>query len=84
MVFLFSIGCWSQSLSNGGGWSGSGGDTNLFKDNVWFFDKVSPYHIVYGNQLIITFPTMTYLISLRSLLKTGNHFSINMVFQIKL
>jgi Predicted Zn-dependent proteases len=42
MAFLFSIGCWSQSLSNGGGWSGSGGDTNLFKDNVWFLGQSEP------------------------------------------
>ncbi|MEE2744414.1 MAG: hypothetical protein VYD54_10925 [Bdellovibrionota bacterium] len=33
---IISSTSWSQSLSNGGGWSGSGGDTALFKDNVWF------------------------------------------------
>ena len=33
---VISSATWSQSLSNGGGWSGSGGDTALFKDNVWF------------------------------------------------
>ena len=39
---LFSICSWSQSFSNGGGWSGSGGDTNLFKDNAWFLGPSEP------------------------------------------
>jgi len=44
---LFSFCSWSQSLSNGGGWSGSGGDTNLFKDNAWFLKgrEAIPYCI---------------------------------------
>ena len=36
LTLIISSTTWSQSLSNGGGWSGSGGDTALFKDNVWF------------------------------------------------
>ncbi|MBG09183.1 MAG: hypothetical protein CME68_10520 [Halobacteriovoraceae bacterium] len=40
--FLFSFSSWTQSLSNGGGWSGSGGDTNLFKDNAWFLGQSEP------------------------------------------